>query len=84
MYAGYEKGVRLRKIIRNAIGLWPSVVVADVAYIFVRPYFHYILLLNDIEVGIAATVAHFLAFAVYNCIATFSKSMIDYARSRRP
>jgi hypothetical protein len=74
---------RIKKILKDALGLWPSVLAADIAFVLVRPYFHYISLTLDIEAGIAATIAHFLAFGVFNGVAILSRSLIDYARSTK-
>lgn len=71
---------RLASVLRSALTLWPSIAIADAAYIFSRPYFHYLLLLNGIEAGISAAIAHFAAFGVFNIVALFSKSLIDYSR----
>jgi hypothetical protein len=60
--------------------LWPSVVAADVAFIIVRPSLHYLSLSFGLEAGVAATLAHFLAFGVFNLVAIFSRSLVDYAR----
>jgi hypothetical protein len=56
---------------------------ADVAYILVRPYIHYVLLVSGLEAGVAATIAHFAAFGVFNGVAILSRSIIDYLRSSR-
>jgi hypothetical protein len=71
---------RLRKVLKNALKLWPSVIAADVAFILVRPSLHYLSLSLGLEAGIAATFAHFLAFGVFNLVAIFSRSIFDYAK----
>jgi hypothetical protein len=70
-----------KRIMKDAFSLWPSVAAADVSYIFARPYIHYVLLLSGLEAGIAATVAHFAAFGVFNGVALLSRSIIDYLKS---
>jgi len=72
---------RFKRIMKDAFSLWPSVAAADVAYILTRPYIHYILLVSGLEAGVAATIAHFAAFGVFNGIAILSRSIIDYLRS---
>ena len=71
---------RLKKILKSALKLWPSVLAADIAFILVRPSFHYVSLSTGLEAGVAATIAHFLAFGVFNLVAIFSRSVVDYAR----
>ena len=80
-YREDDKSKRIGKIIKSAFRIWPSVVVADIAYIISRPYIHYLLMINGLEGGIAATIAHFIAFGIFNAIAIFSKSIVDYVRS---
>jgi hypothetical protein len=82
-YKEQTRCARIKKVTKDAFKLWPSVVAADVAFIIVRPYLHYMTLLLGLEAGLAAAIAHFLAFGVFNCVALFSKSMIDYARTER-
>jgi hypothetical protein len=79
-YLDFSRSTRLIKIIKSAFSIWPSIIIADVAYVIARPYFHYVLMTHGLETGLAATVAHFLAFGVFNLIAVVSKSMIDFAR----
>lgn len=74
---------RFKRIMKDAFSLWPSVAAADVAYIFARPYVHYILLVSGIEAGIAATIAHFASFGVFNGVAILSRSVIDYLKSSK-
>lgn len=74
---------RFKRIMKDAFSLWPSVAAADIAYIFTRPYIHYILLVSGLEAGVAATIAHFAAFGVFNGVAILSRSIIDYLRSNR-
>lgn len=74
---------RFKRIMKDAFSLWPSVAAADVAYILTRPYIHYILLVSGLEAGIAATIAHFAAFGIFNGVAILSRSIIDYLRSSK-
>jgi hypothetical protein len=74
---------RVKKVLRNALKLWPSVLAADIAFVLVRPSFHYVSMSLGLEAGIAATLAHFLAFGVFNLVAIFSRSVVDYARHIR-
>lgn len=74
---------QFKYIMKDAFSLWPSVAAADVAYILARPYIHYILLVSGLEAGIAATIAHFAAFGVFNGVAILSRSIIDYLKSTR-
>jgi hypothetical protein len=41
------------------------------------------LLVSGLEAGVAATIAHFAAFGVFNGVAILSRSIIDYLRSSR-
>lgn len=82
-YSELGRKDRFKRIMKDAFSLWPSVAAADVAYIFARPYIHYILLLSGLEAGIAATIAHFAAFGVFNGVAILSRSIIDYLKSIR-
>ncbi|HEY8140746.1 MAG TPA: hypothetical protein VIE86_06655 [Nitrososphaera sp.] len=82
-YRNDSRSARTKKILKDALKLWPSVLAADIAFILVRPYFHYISLTLGVEAGVAATVAHFLAFGVFNGVAILSRSLIDYARSTK-
>ncbi|MEW6603277.1 MAG: hypothetical protein AB1351_01145 [Thermoproteota archaeon] len=82
-YSELARKDRFKRIMKDAFSLWPSVAVADVAYIFARPYVHYILLVSGIEAGIAATIAHFAAFGVFNGVAILSRSIIDYLKSSK-
>lgn len=75
-----SRTTRLKKVLRSVLKLWPSVLAADIAFILVRPSFHFLSLSLGLEAGVAATIAHFLAFGVFNLVAIFSRSMIDYAR----
>lgn len=76
-----ERGFRrVIKIMKNALRLWPSVLAADIAFILVRPSLHYVSLSLGFEAGVAATFAHFLAFGVFNLVAIFSRSLVDYAK----
>lgn len=82
-YRELDRKERFKRIIKDAFSLWPSVAAADVAYIFARPYIHYILLVSGLEAGVAAAVAHFAAFGVFNGVALLSRSIIDYLRSNK-
>ncbi|HEX2013978.1 MAG TPA: hypothetical protein VLA68_02000 [Nitrososphaera sp.] len=82
-YKDEKRGTRVKNVLKAALSLWPSVVAADVAFILARPYFHYATLSLGLEAGVGATIAHFLAFAVFNGVAILSRSIIDYARSTR-
>jgi hypothetical protein len=79
-YIEYKKSERIKKVVKSTLRIWPSVVIADVAYIISRPYIHYLLMVSGLESGVAATIAHFAAFGIFNIIAIFSKSMVDYVR----
>jgi hypothetical protein len=80
-YIEYDKSERIEKVLKNTLRIWPSVAIADVAYIICRPYIHYLLMIFGLESGMAATIAHFVSFGIFNIIAIFSKSIIDYIRS---
>jgi hypothetical protein len=82
-YPEMQGMMRLKQIIKDAAGLWPSIAAADVAYIFIRPYLHYMLLLSGLEAGIAATIAHFVAFGIFNGVAILSRSIIDYMKNSK-
>jgi hypothetical protein len=79
-FPGDSGATRLKKVLKSALKLWPSVLAADIAFILVRPSFHYASLSLGLEAGVSATIAHFLAFGVFNLVAIFSRSMVDYAR----
>ncbi|HKU48771.1 MAG TPA: hypothetical protein VJP79_02370 [Nitrososphaera sp.] len=72
--------VRVFKVLKAAVKLWPSVLAGDVAFILVRPSLHYVSLSLGLEAGVAAALAHFLAFGVFNIVAIFSKSIVDYVK----
>jgi hypothetical protein len=74
---------RLKKILSGAFKLWPSAVAADIAFVAARPYFHYAAMTLDFGPGVAAAVAHVLAFGLFNLVAVFSRSFIDYAKHVR-
>lgn len=80
-YRELGRNERFKHILKDVFSLWPSIAVADIAYIVIRPYIHYLLLVSSFEVGIAATIAHFAAFGVFNGVAILSRSMIDYMKS---
>jgi hypothetical protein len=80
-YYREDKSERIIKVIKSAFRIWPSVIIADIAYIICRPYIHYLLMVSGLETGVAATIAHFVAFGIFNVIAIFSKSVVDYVRS---
>ena len=79
-FPDHKGSSRITKILKSAFKLWPSVVAADIAFILVRPSLHYVSLSFGLEAGISAAVAHFLAFGVFNLVAIFSRSLVDYAR----
>jgi len=79
-YINLNRSNRFKEIIKSALSIWPSIIIADVAYIISRPYFQYLLLVHGLETGLSAAIAHFLAFAVFNLIAIGSKSIMDYIR----
>lgn len=80
-YMNLSKTERIKKILRKVFSLWPTVAAADLAFILARPYFHYLLLVASIETVLASTIAHFAAFGVFNMVAIFSRSIIDYSRN---
>lgn len=80
LYKDLNTNKRLKTILKSALGLWPSIALADVAFIISRPYFHYFLLTNGLEAGIAATIAHFLAFGIFNVVAILSRSILDFVK----
>lgn len=69
---------RVRKVSRMALDLWPSVVSADIVFLLVRPYMQFLLLSNNIDVGVTSAVAHFVAFGAFNLVAVLSKSVFDF------
>ena len=80
-YLHLNKTARVSKISRMALCLWPSVLVADIVFLLVRPYVQLILLDSGFEVGITSAVSHFVAFGAFNLAAIISKSLLDYRRS---
>ena len=82
-YSHLDRKSRFKQVMKSAFSLWPSVVAADIAIIFSRPYVHYLLLLSDFEPGISATIAHFVAVGIFNGVAILSRSMIDYTQMRK-
>jgi len=80
-YSNKSQTERFRMTMRYAISLWPSVLAADVVFIIIRPYIHYIFLLSGFEAGVAAVISHFLAFGAFNAVAILSKSILDYIKS---
>jgi hypothetical protein len=80
-YIDDYKRERIKKIIKSALHIWPSIALADIAYIISRPYIQYLLMVYGLEAGMAATIAHFIAFGLFNIIAILSRSIVDYARS---
>jgi hypothetical protein len=74
---------RLRKVFGMALRLWPSIAVADIAFIITRPYFQYAFLQTGFEPGISAMLAHFVAFSIFNIVAMFSRSIIEFEKLRR-
>lgn len=79
-YLHLERNERIKRILKSAVSLWPTVVAADIAYLITRPYVHSVLLLFGLEAGIAAAIAHFIGVGIFNGTALMSKSIIDYAR----
>ena len=79
-FASLRGLARVRAVFSSALKLWPSVLAADVAFVLSRPYLHYVSMSMGLEPGIAAGLAHFLAFGVFNVVALISKSLIDFAR----
>jgi len=82
-YPQLNSNQRFKRIAKDAFSLWAAIAAADLAYVFMRPYLHYLLLISGFEAGIAATVAHFVAFGIFNGVAILSRSIIDYMRSRK-
>jgi len=82
-YSKLGRTERFKRIMKDAFSLWPAVAAADVAYIFARPYVHYILLVSGLEAGVAASIAHFAAFGIFNGVALLSRSIVDYVKSGR-
>jgi hypothetical protein len=82
-YRELDRNKRFKHILKDVFSLWPSIAAADIAYIVIRPYLHYLLLVSSFEVGIAATIAHFAAFGVFNGVAILSRSIIDYMESSK-
>lgn len=76
-----DKNSRIKKVLGLALRLWPAVAAADVAFLLARPYVHFELLQLNIDVGISATIAHFLAFGLFNLVAIFSRSLLDFRGS---
>lgn len=72
----------VRKIFGKALILWPSVAIADIAFIITRPYFQYVFLQTNIEPGVSAVLAHFIAFATFNIVAMLSRSLIEFEKTR--
>ena len=70
--------VRIKRISCMALGLWPSVLAADIIFLLVRPYIQHLLLGNNFDVGITSALAHFLAFGAFNLTAILSRSIFDY------
>lgn len=79
-YMDDTRRTRVRKVLKSLSGLWLPIIVADVAFLIVRPYFQYLLMVNDIGPGLAGGIAHFAAFGVFNIVAIFSRSIYEYAR----
>lgn len=82
-YLHLGKNERIKRILKNAVSLWPTVIAGDIAYLITRPYFQSVLLLFDLEAGIAAAVAHFIGVGIFNGTALLSKSVIDYAHKAK-
>lgn len=82
-YLHLEKNERVKRILKNSLSLWPTVIAGDIAYLITRPYVHSVLLQLGLEAGIAAGVAHFIGVGIFNGIALLSKSIIDYAHKAK-
>lgn len=74
---GYRK---FKAVMLSALSLWPSVIAADLAFVIGRPYVHYVSMSFGLEPGLAAALAHVLAFGLFNLVAVFSRSLIDYSK----
>jgi hypothetical protein len=79
-FSDLKRKQRVKKVLVMVLRLWPSVAAADIAFLFIRPYIQYILLAANIEVGVTSVLAHFIAFAVFNIIAIFSRSIIEFSQ----
>ncbi len=79
-YLHLGRNDRIKRIMRTALSLWPTVVAADVAYLITRPYVHSVLLVFGLEAGVSAAIAHFIGVGIFNGTAVLSKSIIDYVR----
>jgi uncharacterized membrane-anchored protein len=82
-YRNLSRNLRIKKILWLALSLWPSIVLADIAFILSRPYFQYILLFNNFEPVIAAIIAHFWAFGVFSIVAIISRSVLDFNKLKK-
>jgi hypothetical protein len=80
-YLHLDKMARVSKISRMALCLWPSVLVADIVFLLVRPYTQLIMLDMGFEVSVTSTISHFVAFGAFNLAAIISKSLLDYRHS---
>src|SRR5262249_6810368 len=45
-YIEYGKPERIKQILKSMLCIWPSVALADIAYIISRPYIHYLLMIH--------------------------------------
>jgi nitrate reductase NapE component len=80
---GFERNTRIKKVLRLALSLWPAVAAADVAFLVARPYIHYEMLQIQVDPIISVTIAHFLAFGLFNLVAIFSRSLMDFRNFQR-
>lgn len=78
--SGYKK---IGAVLHSALRLWPSVIAGDLAFVIARPYVHYVLMSSGLEPSIAAALAHFIAFGLFNLVAILSRSLMDYTRQGR-
>jgi hypothetical protein len=76
-----ERNSRIKKVLGLALRLWPAVAAADIAFLLARPYIHFELLHLNVDVVISTTIAHFLAFGLFNLVAIFSRSLLEFRNS---
>jgi hypothetical protein len=73
--------IRVKRILKIALGLWPSVLAADIVFLLIRPSIQYLLLSHNLDIGVTSVLAHFSAFGAFNLTAIFSRSMFDFHHS---